>query len=402
MTEMDVDGRTDAQPLAGITVLDFSQALAGPSATQVLGDYGANVIKIERPGVGDLSRWSTGSPDDLMNPVFASTNRNKRSLVLDLRSETAIQVVYRLVRDADVVVNNFRPGVMARLHLDYETLSGINPGIIFAVSSGFGSTGPYAHKGGQEVLAQGFTGVMTRRPDSTAPLSVYSTCYADFLTGMMLAQGVLLALMSRAKSGRGQVVEASLYDSLLGLQLQEACAWRTRGEEVNWGAMPHTAVLPTSDGAVVFTGAFREKPLRDVCIALGMADLSQRPEYSTLELQQRHRQQLHTELAEQLSSNTTSYWLERFEEHDILSAEVRDLPAALEDPQTSINDMLLDLVDASGAPVRTVATPVHLRGTPAQVTHPVPALGRDTDDVLREAGYSTDEIDALRREGALS
>src|SRR6267154_1335525 len=181
--------------------------MMGPVATQMLGDYGADVIKIERPPTGDLSR--TSIPDDpagLVGPVYCSLNRNKRSVVLDLRKGDERAALMELIRGADVVVNNFRAGVMERMGLGYEELQRINARLIYAVGTGFGLTGPYAHKGGQDVLAQAMSGVMARRADASLPLSIYSTTFSDYSAGMHLVQGVLLALMQRAQTGRGQLV----------------------------------------------------------------------------------------------------------------------------------------------------------------------------------------------------
>ncbi len=200
-------------PLAGIRVVDFTQVMMGPVATQMLGDYGADVIKIERPPTGDLSR--TSIPDDpagLVGPVYCSLNRNKRSVVLDLRKPEERAALMDLIRGADVVVNNFRAGVMERMGLGYDELKKENPRLIYAVGTGFGLTGPYAHKGGQDVLAQAMSGVMARRSRESDPLSVYATTFADYSAGMHLVQGVLLALLQREKTGRGQQFNVSLLE----------------------------------------------------------------------------------------------------------------------------------------------------------------------------------------------
>ena len=263
-------------PLAGVRVIDFTQVMMGPVATQMLADYGADVIKIEKPGTGDLSR--TSFPDDpagLLGPVYCSLNRNKRSIALDTRSAEGRAVVLKLIATADVVVNNFRAGVMERLGFGYDELSKINPRLIYAVGTGFGLTGPYSHKGGQDVLAQAMSGTMHRRSDAALPLSIYPTTFADYSAGMHLVQGVLLALLQRDKTGRGQRISVSLLDSMLAAQTQEAAAHMMRGREVNWGAMPLSGVFETSDGAVVLVGAFKANPLRDICTALEIDDLSQ-------------------------------------------------------------------------------------------------------------------------------
>lgn len=201
-------------PLDGIRILDFTQVMLGPCATQMLGDFGADIIKIERPGAGDLSRNFFGeiSEEAQNNAVYSSLNRNKRSMTIDTKSEAGKQIVYDLVKHSDVVVNNFRAGVMDRLGFGYETLKEINPRIIFASGTGFGSTGPYAHKGGQDVLAQAMSGVMEKTSDPSIPQSIYPTTLCDYSAGMHLVQGVLAALLAREKTGVGQKVDVSLYE----------------------------------------------------------------------------------------------------------------------------------------------------------------------------------------------
>ena len=250
-------------PLEGVRVLDFTQLMMGPCCTQMLGDYGADVIKIERAGMGDLSRWSVGEdPDGGNNPVFASLNRNKRSLALDLKSESDREIVRRLVETADVVVNNFRPGVMERMGFGYEDLKRINPRIIWAMGSGYGRDGPYVRKGkgGQDVLAQAMTGAMHRRSGPEIPLSVYPTALADYAAGMHLVQGILLALLQRARTGEGQRISVSLYNSMLAMQMQEAAMHLMRGRELNWAAYPLSGVFETTDGAIVMVGGVQGEP----------------------------------------------------------------------------------------------------------------------------------------------
>ena len=224
----------------------------------MLGDYGADVLEIERAGTGDLSCWGIGEdPDGGDNPVFASLNRNKRSLALDLKSDADRSVVPRLAASADVVVNSFRPGVMERMGFGYEALRRINPRIIWAMGTGYGRDGPYVRKGGRDVLAQAMTGVMHRRADPGLPLSIYPTALADYAAGMHLVQGILLALLQRERTGKGQEVFVSLYDSMLAMQMQEAAMRLMRGRDLNWAAMPLAGVFETADGAIVMVGAFK-------------------------------------------------------------------------------------------------------------------------------------------------
>ena len=376
-------------PLEGVRVLDFTQVMMGPCCTQMLGDYGADVIKIERVGAGDLSRWSVGEdPDGGNNPVFASLNRNKRSVALNLKSEADRQAALRLVESADVVVSNFRPGVMERMGFGYDDLRRLNPRIICAVGTGFGLEGPYVHKGGQDVLAQAMSGAMHRRADPELPLSVYPTALADYSAGMHLVQGILLALLQREKTGEGQQVSVSLYNSMLAMQMQEAAMWMMRGRELNWAAMPLSGVFETTDGAIVMVGAFKENPLRDICQALEIDDLSTDHRYATLEQQKAHRAELQAIFREGFAGNATAHWLARLDEVDILCAPVVTLEDALDDPQTACNRMIVELDPTAGGPVRLVASPIEMSAARFEVRRAPPTLGEHTDEVLAQVRAS--------------
>jgi crotonobetainyl-CoA:carnitine CoA-transferase CaiB-like acyl-CoA transferase len=383
-------------PLDGVRVVDFSQVMLGPAATQVLADFGADVVKIERPRRGDLSRWSVGPAADLDNPVFCSLNRNKRSVVLDLRNEAARRVALELVRRADVVVENFRPGVMEKMGFGWEEMSRVNPRLIYASGTGFGPRGPNAHKGGQDVLAQALTGVMRRRAGPAHPLAVYPTALADYTAAMQLAQGVLLALLERERTGRGQRVEVSLYDAMLAMQTQEAATAMMRDEELNWGAMPLTAVFETADEPLVVVGAFKEEPLKDLCEALGIEDLSADLRFQDLPAMKQHTTELRALLQEAFLSGTREHWLARLEAVDFLCAPVRALPEALADPQTAANEMVWE-----DGPYRLIADPVHLSSSPAALRRRPPHLGEHTDEVLEEIGLGPARIAELHERGVV-
>ncbi|MCY3675436.1 MAG: CoA transferase [Paracoccaceae bacterium] len=372
-------------PLEGVRVLDFSQVMLGPCCTQMLGDYGADVIKIERAGLGDLSRWSVGEdPDGENNPVFSSLNRNKRSITLDLKTEDGRKAVRKLVKYTDVVVNNFRPGVMERMGLGFQDLKRINPGIIYAVGTGFGLQGPYVNKGGQDVLAQAMSGAMHRRADNRQPLSIYPTALADYSAGMHLVQGILLALMQREKNGEGQIVSVSLFNSMLAMQMQEAAVWMMRSKELNWAAMPLSGVFETTDKAIVMIGAFKQNPLMSICKALNIEDLSLQKKYSTLERQAENRDELQKIFRERFATNSTSYWLRKLDEVDILCAPVNSLSEALEDPQTICNRMIMDLPSTEAGPVRLVGSPIDMSMAPVNIRLAPPKLGEHTKEILEE------------------
>jgi formyl-CoA transferase len=377
------DPKSSNLPLSNIRVVDFSQVMMGPICTQTLADFGADVIKIERANSGDLSRSSFVCEPGCDNPIFCSLNRNKRSVALDLRNPEQIAFVKKLIGEADVVVNNFRSGVMERLGLSYDDCVKLNPRIIYAVGTGYGETGPHAHKGGQDFLAQALSGVMLRKPDPSVPTTLYPTSPADYAAGMHMVQGILLAIIHRANTGEGQKVNVSLYDSMLGMQTQEAAMVMMSDSEVNWAAMPLSGVFETQDGPFVMVGAFKENPLRNICAALGLADLSVDPKFANLTAQFQNKPELQGILRKTFLTNTRAHWLGKLEEQDILCAPVRDMREALADPQTAINEMILE-GPGEGQRVKLISNPVHLSRAKVTLRIPPPRLGQHTQEVMDE------------------
>ncbi|MEH6579816.1 MAG: CaiB/BaiF CoA-transferase family protein [Amphritea sp.] len=379
---------SDVQPLDGIKVIDFTQVMLGPCATQMLADFGADVIKVERPKHGDLSRGVFGAKNEasLNNPVYCSLNRNKRSIDLDTRTEAGKKVIYELVRTADVVVSNFRPDVMERMGFGYEALRTINPGIIFALGSGFGLTGPNAHKGGQDVLAQAMTGVMEQRADASIPRAIYPTALCDYSAGMHMVQGILAAIIARMKTGEGQMVEVSLYDSMIAMQMQEAACIMANGMELNWAAMPLTGVFNTSDGAIVIVGAFKMNPLQDLSNAMGVEDYSL--QYPDLESQTANKPFLQQLMRDNFGRMTTDEALARLEEQDLLCAPVRSLKQAISDEQTRVNEMIATIDHPLHGEMKIVASPIKMSGSKFKVRRSPPKLGQHTEEILSEIGMT--------------
>ena len=373
------------QPLTGVKVIDFTQVMMGPVCTQMLGDYGADVIKIERAGAGDLSRSTFPPQDGIDNPIFCSLNRNKRSVALDLRSAESMAAVKALIAGADVVVNNFRAGVMDRMGLGYDDCRTLNPRIVYAVGTGFGESGPYAYKGGQDVLAQAMSGVMARKADPSHPLATYATALADYSAGMHMVQGILFALLQRERTGEGQKVSVSLYNSMLSMQMQEAAMVMMEDSEVNWAAMPLSGVFDTQTGPLVLVGAFKANPLRDICTALGLEDLSKDPRFADLDAQFSNKAELHAMFRERFATHTREHWLARLEEQDLLSAAVRDMREALVDPQTLHNNMILQGRSPSGRALKFIGSPICLSGAETGLLREPPRLGQHTEEVLAEA-----------------
>jgi formyl-CoA transferase len=389
-----VGSMNDGAPLGGVTVLDFTQIELGPCATQVLGDFGADVIKIERPGAGDLAREHMRHASG-ESAIFWSLNRNKKSVAIDVRAPLGREAIYRLARKADVVVHNFRPGVMERLGFGPEDLRAVNPRLIYAFGSGYGPAGPYRDKGGQDALAQAMSGIASRRADPGAPPEPCSTPIADFTAGMLLVQAILLALLARERTGRGQVVHVSLLDGMLAMQLQEASAWLNLGQRLNWGAFPLSGTFETLDGHVVMVGAFKPNPLEEICRGLGIEDLSADPRYATHDAQVAHRDDLQARWRQEFGRRTTKQVVDALESVDILCAPVNSIDAALTDPQVASNRMVVDLQHPDYGTIKVVGTPVKLEGTPGSMRLPPPRLGEHTHEVLADLGFTRDEIDAL-------
>ncbi len=373
-------------PLSGIRVIDFTQVMMGPVCTQMLGDYGADVVKIERAGAGDLSRSTFPPQGGIDNPIFCSLNRNKRSVALDLRDAASMASVKALIAGADVVVNNFRAGVMDRMGLGYDDCAKLNPRIVYAVGTGFGETGPYAYKGGQDVLAQAMSGAMARRADPSLPLSTYPTALADYSAGMHLVQGILLALLQRERSGVGQKISVSLYNSMLAMQMQEAAMILMRDQEVNWAAFPLSGVFETSDHPLVLVGAFKAHPLRDICAALELPDLSLDPRFANHDVQAANKVELQSQFRERFKTNTREHWLQRLEQQDLLCAPVRDMREVLVDPQTLHNRMILESKADGAAAYRFIASPITMSSAPVSLRRVPPRLGEHTEELLAELG----------------
>jgi crotonobetainyl-CoA:carnitine CoA-transferase CaiB-like acyl-CoA transferase len=299
-----------------------------------------------------------------------------------------------------VLVHNFRPEVMAKLGLGYAQLRQRNPRLIYASGSGFGPTGPYSHKGGQDVLAQAMSGMMmTNAPLGGAPVKVNNPI-ADFTAGMLLVQAILLALIARQKTGCGQEVYTSLLDGMIASQLQEATHWLNTGKMLNWGHFPIGGPFRTSDGYVCIIGAFRPNPLRELCSVLGLDDLSQDPRFADNASRIQHGEELKARLAEGFRHRTSAEWLRELEAIDFLCSPVYSLEDALEDPQVLHNQMVIEFNHPQGR-VRAIGSPVKLVDTPAMVRLPAPLLGQHNDEILGELGYTSDQIHALRSSGVV-
>jgi formyl-CoA transferase len=330
------------------------------------------------------------------------TAPSSRSIAIDLKQAEGLEVIHTILARTDVLVENFRPGVLERLGLGYADLQERYPHLIYASGSGFGLTGPLAGRGGQDLLAQAMSGMAFHARGADERPQLHPVALADYCAGMALAQGVLLALVQRGKTGRGQHVTVSLLDSMLFSQLQELAMWSARRFEVNWETQNLAGVFRCNDGWICIVGLFRENPLREVCLALGLPDLSADERFTTNDLQVQNRSELWPLLDAGFEKHSVQRCLQSLDERDILCAEVLDYDDVIDHPQVRANQSLVELDVPGLGPVSLVKSPVRLSANPDLPMSLPQTLGQDTTAILEELGWQADEIDRLRRSAVVS
>ncbi|MGH9209131.1 MAG: CaiB/BaiF CoA transferase family protein [Acidimicrobiales bacterium] len=378
-------------PLSGVRVLDVTHLLAGSYCSLLLADMGADVVKVERPG-GDTGRGPPGADG------FGPANRNKRSIVVDLQHNEGRAVAQRLADRADVLVENYRPGVLDRLGLGYETLSQRNPTLVYCSISGFGGTGPDRDRGGFDLVAQGISGLMsvTGEPDGQ-PVKV-GVPIADLNAGTFGALGVVSAYVERLRSGRGQRVDTSLLEGALAYTVWESASFFASGVAPGATGSAHRLTapyqaFPTADGWINI-GAANQATWERLTAALGADDLGADPRFATPFHRLRNRAELAEFLAPVLATATTAVWLDRLAAAGVPAGPIYDLAQTWGDPQVLARGMLVEAPTVHGTG-RFIGPPVKLSATPWAVDRGVPAPGADTRAVLVEAGFGDDEVDRL-------
>jgi crotonobetainyl-CoA:carnitine CoA-transferase CaiB-like acyl-CoA transferase len=387
--------------LDGLRVLELTQVMAGPFCGQVLADMGADVIKVEPPG-GDSTRQSLGfrmSGDD--TAAFLAVNRNKRSVMLDLKADAGRAAFHRLAERADVVLENNRPGVAARLGVDYETLRALNPRLVYASISGFGQTGPYAQRPGYDLIAQGLSGVMSVTGEPEGNPVKCGIPIGDLSAGLFCAVAILSALHARERTGRGQYVDTSLFEGALALSIWETAElWATgRVPEPLGSAHRLTApyqALRTRDGHIT-VGGNNERLWERLCAAIGREDLLADERFAGNDARMRNRRELEAELESGLRERDTGDWVEALLEAGVPCGPIHDYAQVVEDPHTLARAMVVELEHPVEGTVRALGMPLKLSETPGEIRRPAPLLGEHTEEVLREAGLAAEEIAELAR-----
>ena len=387
-------------------VLDFTRVLSGPYCTMLLADMGARVIKVEQPGRGDDTRaW--GPPFiDGESAYFLSINRNKESLTLDLKHPSARRVLDPLLQQAGVVVENFRPGTMERLGLGYDALSADSPGLVYCSISGFGQTGPRRAEPGYDAVIQGEAGLMSITGAPEGPPFRLGVAIADIVSGMFAAQGIAMALLARARTGRGQHVDVGMLDATAALLTYQAGIFFATGTTPGRMGNRHPTIVPyetfaASDGEFV-VAVGNDDQWRRFCGVIGAAALADDERFTTNRARVNHHDQLHPVLVERLRLRSRAAWVADLKREGVPCGSVRDVAEVLEDPQLAARRMIETVEHISAGAVKVLGVPIKLSETPGGVRTAPPALGQHTDRILHEdAGLSRDEIEMLRSSKAI-
>lgn len=392
----------EGMPLAGVRVLDLGRHLAGPTCAMLLGDLGADVIKVEKPGVGEDGRAAGPPFFEGVSAFFLSANRNKRSLTLDIKRPEGQEVFHRLAATADVVVENFRPGVMDALGIGYEAVSATNPRVIYCSISGFGADGPFADRPGLDQIIQGFSGFMSVTGFEGGEPVRAGIPIADLLTGLYGAYGVLAALQARERTGRGQIVTTSLLEAMVGTMGFQAVRY------LNGGGVPPPAgnhhpinapygVFRARDGYLTL-GATGEKRWPLLCRLLEAEEWLQDPRFQTNGGRFEHRLELAELIEAKLQARTIDEWERFFNDAGIPAGPVYAMDGALDHPQVRAREMVVTRPHPVLGSVSLLGLPVKFSETPGEIRIP-PDLGEQTDEILREIGFGDDERSRLRGEG---
>ena len=383
--------------------MDFTQVMAGPFCTMLLADMGADVIKVEPPE-GDSSR-QMGLCEGGEGPSYWALNRNKRGIVLNLKHPRGVDVCRRLVQTADILVENFRPGTMDRLGLGYAAVRELNPRLIYASISGYGTTGPHAARGGFDLVAQGESGIMSVTGFPGGPPVKCGIPVCDLGAGLLLTYAILAAYVHRLRTGEGQRVETSLFEAGIALSVWEVTEYFATGKVPQPMGSAHRMSAPyqafrCQDGYITIGGA-SQRSWERLCRALGLEDLLHRPEFSTDHARVKHRHEL-AEIIEAVTAHRPrAHWLRVLEEAGVPCGPILTYPEALAHPQAVARDMVQEVEHPVGGRIRQIGPAVKCSGTPATIRRPAPRLGEHTEEVLREVGYTADEIEALAAGGVI-
>lgn len=392
-----------SMPLEGTKVLDFTRHMAGPYATVLMSDYGAEVIKIESVPSGDPTRGMGLHDVGGVSAMFLMWNRGKKSVALDMRDERARKIVHDLVAEADVLIENYRPGVAEQIGIGYEEMSKINPGLVYCSVSAFGPSGPYADYPGTDPVIQAMSGVMSVTGEKGRGPVLAGVPVADFTGAMVALQGVLMALLAREKDGRGQKVDVSMLHALMfSLSTRLASYWATGENPVRHGS-EHSVVVPyqafeSSDGWFV-AGVWADNAWPPFCKAIEREDLIEHPDFATNRLRVANRDELLEILLPLFRERTTAEWEAEFRRARGLFGEVLEFSELLEHPQVVETGIVTELEHPTLGPLPQMRPPIDFSATPGEPQSPPPLLGQHTAEVLAGVGVEADQLSTLVEDG---
>jgi CoA:oxalate CoA-transferase len=391
--------------LEGIRILDFTRVLAGPFCTMILADLGAEVVKVERPGAGDDSR-AFGPFIGEESAYFMSINRNKKSITLNLKDKRAVEIVKKMVPHFDVVVENFRPGVMDKLGLGYETLKELNPRLIYASSSGFGYTGPYSQLPAYDLIVQGMGGIMSiTGPDAQHPTKVGSSI-ADIFAGVFCAIGILAALHHREKTGEGQMVDVAMLDCQVAILENAISRYFVTGKVPTPIGNRHPSIAPfatfkTSDGFVNIAVG-NDDIWRRFCELVDRPELAKDSRFESNAARNDNWEELEPILEDIMAQDTTSAWIERLRAVGVPCGPINNIEQVVKDPQVLEREMIVEVEHPVAGSLKMPGCPIKLSKTPGKIEKPAPVLGEDNENVLGlYAGLSVEEIKTLKEENVI-
>lgn len=392
-------------PLAGMRVLELAQIMAGPTAGMMLADMGADVIKVEKLPGGDDARGYQEPRVNGVSAPFLILNRNKRGIAVNLKHPQGREVLLRLVKDADVLTENYRLGTLEKLGLGYDVLSQVNPGLIYCAVSGYGRTGPYADKGGFDLIAQGFAGLMSITGEPGGPPLKTGNSVADINAGILAVVGICAAYADKLKTGRGQVVDTSLMEAALQQTYWHAAIYFATGASPGPTGSAHVLTAPyqafkAKDGWLNIGGANQANWER-IADVLGHPEWRDDPRFRTNSDRMRNLDALVQAMNAVLATRTRAEWIAAFDAAGVPVGPVHSIGEALSHPQTLARGMIVELDHPQAGHTRALGCPVHFSETPTSIDRPAPLLGEHTREVLREVGYSDGEIDALAADGAI-
>jgi crotonobetainyl-CoA:carnitine CoA-transferase CaiB-like acyl-CoA transferase len=392
-------------PLAGVRVLELAQIMAGPTCGMMLADMGADVIKVEKLPGGDDARDYREPRVHGVSAPFLIMNRNKRGLALDLKTPRGREVLLKLVATADVLTENYRRGTLEKFGLGYEALAKINPALIYCAVSGYGRDGPLGGRGGFDLIAQGFAGLMSITGEPGRPPVKTGNSVADINAGILAASGILAAYVHRLKTGRGQIVDTSLMEAALQQTYWQAAIYFATGTSPGPTGSAHVLTAPyqsfrTRDGWINIGGANQANWER-IAEVLGHREWCLDPRFATNSDRIEHREALAALMEEVLATRDSAAWLPLFDATGVPAGPVHDMEQALTHAQTLARGMVLELEHPEAGATRALGCPVHFSATPTRIDRPAPRLGEHTREVLAESGYSDTEIDGLVAAGAV-